>query len=369
MIMSFPNEITVNEILQQLKTDQWRDLVTSLEKVRDYLQTTLPPEKEFRKLIKRLHKLSGHSKWEVRRAVIFALAGVKDDEVKEILQALSEDPFPYVHQAAKQVLKNINRGVTRISDKHYPTAEHLFSLVKKINPRNLRESYNAAMQVGQIHYRELARITAHEFRSSLILLETLIDQLTQVKEVSNSDEGAIVIERLDSELDHLARKMDRLIVFAEGPHSYEVFNIGVLVKKAFDELDVELQGNIVIDGLDVNVAVAGDRQRLIIALQNLLNNAIEASQLGGIVTVSIDINKEEIKITIIDTGKGMDEQQIVNALKPFYSTKREQRGTGLGIPIAQRVIQDFGGELILESEKDVGTKAIMLLPVYNEENE
>ena len=369
MIIRPSHEKNVNEILKQLKTDQWSDLVSSLEKVREYLQNSLLPEKELRKIIKRLHQLSDHPKWEVRRAVIFALAGVKDDEVKEILQTLSEDSFPYVHQAAKQVLKNLSRGVTRISDKHYPTAEHIFSLVKKLNPRNLRESYNAAVQVGQMHYRELARITAHEFRSSLILLGTLIDELSHIEEFSNSDEGAIVIERLNAELDHLARKMDRLIVFAEGPHSYEVFDIGVLVKDAYNELEEKPKGNINIEGLDMDVAVAGDRQRLIIALQNLLNNAVDASQPDGIVTVSIDGNKAEIKITIVDNGKGMDEQQMVNALKPFYSTKREQRGTGLGIPIAQRVIQDFGGELILESEKDVGTKAIMILPVYNEDNE
>jgi len=365
LIMSPSHEYTVNEILEQLKTDQWSDLVSSLEKVRDYLQTTLPPDKEFRKLIHRLHQLSAHPKWEVRRAVIFSLAGVNDDEVTEILKTLSEDSFLYVHQAAKQVLKNLSRGVTRISDKHYPTVEHLFSLVKKINPRNLRESYNAAVQVGQIHYRELARITAHEFRTSLILFETLVSQM---EEFTNSADGVKIINKLHTELDHLARKMDRLIVFAEGPDTYEVFKIGHLVREALDELKEKLQGNIVFNGLDVDIAVAGDRQRLLIALQNLISNALEASPPDKDVVVSIELLEEEIQIAIIDNGRGMDEQQMVNALKPFYSTKREQGGMGLGIPIAQRVIQDFGGELILKSEKDVGTKMIVLIPIHREVN-
>lgn len=372
MIMSSSDEITLKGILQQLNTDQWRDLVTSLEAVRDYLRNTLPPDKEFRKLINRLHQLSGHPKWEVRRAVVYALACVADTEVIEIVKTLTEDSVPYVHQAAKQVLKNIDHGVTRISDKHYPTAEYLFSLVKKINPRNLRESYNAAVQVGQIHYRELARITAHEFRTSLLYFETLIDQLSQIEGLSNSEEGAAIIAKLQAALEHLARKMDRLIIFAEGPETFEVFGAGSLVMEAINEIKLQIgqyngfQGDIIANGLETKVNVAGDRQRLKIAIQNLLSNAIEASPPDQDIDLSIEVAGEEIKVTIYDKGPGMDEQQMVNALKPFQSTKREQGGMGLGIPIAQRVIQDFGGELIFESEKGIGTKAIILLPVYRE---
>ena len=372
MIMSSSHEKTVNEILQQLKTDQWPDLVTGLEKVRDYLQNTLPPDKEFRKLINRLNQLSSHPKWEVRRGVVYALSGVKDDEVTEILKTLSEDSFPYVQQAAKQVLKNLSRGVTRISDKHYPTAEYLFALVKKINPRNLRESYNAAVQVGQIHYRELARITAHEFRTSFLYFKTLLEQLEKSKGLSNSTEGADTLEKLYAELEHMAEKLDRLLIYAEGPETYEVFGVSLLVKEAIAELKEKhrqlnrFQRNIVTNGFDINAQVAGDRNRLKIALQNLVSNAIEASPPDKDVSVLIETVDEEIKIIILDKGPGMDEQQMVNALKPFQSTKREQGGMGLGIPIAQQVIQDFGGELILESEKEQGTKAIVLLPVYRE---
>ena len=367
MIMTSPDENIVNEILKQLKTDQWSDLVSSLEKVRECLQTTLPPDKEFRKLISRLHQLSGHPKWEVRRAVIFALAGVRDDEVKQILETLSEDSFPYVQQAARQVFKNLSRGVTRISDKHYPTAEYLFSLVKKINPRNLRESYNAAVQVGQIHYRELARITAHEFRTSLILFETLVSEM---EEFTNSGDGAKIINKLQTELDHMARKMDRLLVFAEGPDSYEVFKIGVLLQEVIKESrarkNCDFHGDIEAEGLEFDTQVAGDRQRLNIALYNLISNALEASPPEKNINVSIKDDNEMVKIEISDKGKGMDEQQMVNSFKPFQTTRREDGGMGLGIPIAQRVIQDFGGELILESEKGVGTKAIVMLPIHRE---
>lgn len=101
------------------------------------------------------------------------------------------------------------------------------------------------------------------------------------------------------------------------------------------------------------------------SLVNLIDNAVDASQSGAVVTIAVTIDRDYIAIIIKDQGAGMDRETLTNLFMPFYTTKND--GTGLGMPISKKVIEAHAGTLGINSKQGVGTEAVMRLP-YNKEN-
>lgn len=99
------------------------------------------------------------------------------------------------------------------------------------------------------------------------------------------------------------------------------------------------------------------------ALINLIDNAVDASPRGALVTITAATDRNEIVITIKDHGAGMDRETLANLFMPFYTTKNE--GNGLGMPISRKVIEAHAGTLGINSKQGVGTKAAIRLPYKN----
>src|SRR5207249_11209548 len=105
---------------------------------------------------------------------------------------------------------------------------------------------------------------------------------------------------------------------------------------------IEVSHAIVIDALS---------ERLLRAITNLVANAYQAMEAGGILTIrGLVMDGDRIRLTIEDTGKGMTAEAVEHARVRFRSTRRAQGGTGLGLPIAVRIIEDdHRGELEIDS--------------------
>ena len=86
---------------------------------------------------------------------------------------------------------------------------------------------------------------------------------------------------------------------------------------------------------------------------------------GGSITVSSNrLSKGRIAVRIADTGVGVPEDQQSQIFDPFYSTKKG--GTGLGLPIARRIVEEHGGEIALQSELGTGTTFTVELPAEDD---
>ena len=108
------------------------------------------------------------------------------------------------------------------------------------------------------------------------------------------------------------------------------------------------------------VVAALDAFRMERALTNLVTNAIEASSKGQSVTTSLLTGNEKAAIMITDHGQGMDEETLENMFVPFYTKKRA--GTGLGMAIAKKIIEEHGGEIAITSQLGTGTAITVTLP-------
>jgi len=102
---------------------------------------------------------------------------------------------------------------------------------------------------------------------------------------------------------------------------------------------------------------------------NILDNAQDAMAETGTLTINIAQVGSKVKIEFIDTGKGIPEENLKKVFDPFFTTKPVGKGTGLGMSISYRVINDHHGTIDVESEVGKGTKFTIILPINHEEKE
>ncbi len=97
-------------------------------------------------------------------------------------------------------------------------------------------------------------------------------------------------------------------------------------------------------------------------LINLMRNANDANLNGHAILVRAFKKAAAVHIEVVDHGTGISEDVLARIFEPFYTTKEPGKGTGLGLPISARLVEKFGGSLSVESPRDGGTVARIVLP-------
>lgn len=106
--------------------------------------------------------------------------------------------------------------------------------------------------------------------------------------------------------------------------------------------------------------VLGDPAQLSRVVQNLVKNAVEAMQDGGILKISTEIKGEKVVLSVSDTGKGIPKETMEKLFSPFFTTK--EKGLGLGLTIVKKYVTDHGGQVEVDSEEGKGTTFRVILP-------
>ncbi|OYV35572.1 MAG: hypothetical protein B7Z80_17970 [Rhodospirillales bacterium 20-64-7] len=116
--------------------------------------------------------------------------------------------------------------------------------------------------------------------------------------------------------------------------------------------------------LDAAAQVHCDPADLELALHELLNNAVDATAERGEINLSLRQLGAEVQITVADSGVGMAPDILARAVEPFFTTRPNGAGKGLGLPIVDRFARQTGGALQLASLPDQGTTVQLILPKY-----
>jgi two-component system sporulation sensor kinase B len=121
--------------------------------------------------------------------------------------------------------------------------------------------------------------------------------------------------------------------------------------------------NVDVEGSKIGPYVVNvDEQKLKQGLINIIKNGIEAiDESGNIHLYTYKATKKSITIAIEDNGAGMTKEQLEQIGLPFYTTKA--KGTGLGMMVTYKLIQDMGGKIRYESEVNIGTRVLLTLPL------
>jgi two-component system, sporulation sensor kinase E len=108
-------------------------------------------------------------------------------------------------------------------------------------------------------------------------------------------------------------------------------------------------------------AFVGDPARMRQVFQNLVQNAVHSMPEGGKIRIAIQRIDGTVQVELIDTGHGIPPEQIPTLFKPFSSTKRG--GTGLGLMISKKIVQEHSGTIRVDSKLGEGTKFTIQIPV------
>ena len=118
---------------------------------------------------------------------------------------------------------------------------------------------------------------------------------------------------------------------------------------------------------DHSLMVLMDRDKIIQVLINLIQNAFQAIEDGGHVQIILQQEGKMAAIHVCDNGLGISENTLHQIFDPFYTTKED--GTGLGLPLCQKIIDDHQGQISVTSEVGVGSVFTVRLPLYMESSE
>ncbi|MGB8957012.1 MAG: ATP-binding protein [Tumebacillaceae bacterium] len=211
---------------------------------------------------------------------------------------------------------------------------------------------------------QLAAATAHEIRNPLTSIKGFL-QLLEHRLKGNQHEGEIreytriMVEEVDR-MEKIIR--DFLLMTKPSDAVREPVAINSLLERMLTlvQNQATLRNVHVVTDLRSESSVLMHREAIQQVALNLLQNAFEAMNTGGTLTLQTLEDERYVSFKVIDTGVGMTDEEIANLGSPFYSTKTE--GTGLGLTVSSKIIKEHGGRLNVESKKGVGTTITVQLP-------
>jgi len=125
---------------------------------------------------------------------------------------------------------------------------------------------------------------------------------------------------------------------------------------------VELKSNLCEDAC----TLLGDSTQMTRAIQNVIINAVQAAgEKKGAVTVSCLRKDFYVDVRVEDTGHGITPAQMAKIFDPYFTTKQGKSGTGLGLYITKKVVEDHNGSIKVDSTPEVGTRFTIRLPLLN----
>lgn len=251
-----------------------------------------------------------------------------------------------------------------------PSSVMLVVVIRDITRRKqaAEQAFKLALEKERSHIlANFLQDTAHEFRTPITIVGTTLYLMERKPE-----QFATYSARIQTQLDRLLRLVDELRLMAALDTDYEwqmePINLGVLLNEMCrrHEQTIATAGQTLVKQLPATLpSIQGEAEKLIQAIEEVLRNAIQYTPAGGDITVSANERDEQIVVTIADTGGGMPESVHARAFERFFraDTAHTTAGFGLGLPMAQKIIQAHGGEITLTSTPEQGTTVYITLPM------
>ncbi|CCQ93445.1 Histidine kinase [[Clostridium] ultunense Esp] len=226
--------------------------------------------------------------------------------------------------------------------------------------------------------REFTANLSHELRTPLSYISGYSEALLEGKTPPEKEREYLeIVHRESLRLKRLVNDMLDLAQL-EGenyPLKKDLFPFAQLVEEAVQPFRaaVEKKRQTLSLNLDPSVILEGDRDRLNQVIQNLVDNAVKYTPEGGEIAISLREEGEWVILEISDSGIGIPPESLPRIGERFYrvdrSRSRRQGGTGIGVAIVKRILNNHGGMLQYESRLGEGTKATVKLPRWREKGE
>ena len=220
--------------------------------------------------------------------------------------------------------------------------------------------------------RDFVANISHELKTPIGAISLLSEALSEA-----ADDPEMVrhfADRLSNESARLASITREIIELsrlqAEGALAkFDTVRIDQVLRQSVDTNRVlaAAKGIDVVIGGDEGATVWGDFDRLVVAVNNLLSNAVQYSPENSRVGIGVSDAEDRVEIVVTDQGPGMSQEEAERVFERFYRTdqarSRTTGGTGLGLSIVKRIVNAHGGRIEIQSEAGEGSTFTVLLPI------
>lgn len=210
----------------------------------------------------------------------------------------------------------------------------------------------------------VAAQVAHEVRNPLAGLLLYSEHLKGKLNGKVSNGEAQLVDKIIDTINHLTATTEQILNFARpvmlAPQRVDLNGVA---RDVVQLLSTDISAhNIETEWLLDDAPVAGmlDEASIHAATLNLVLNAVQAMSKGGRLTICTEARGDKLRMEIKDTGVGMGPDQVKQIFEPFNTTK--SRGLGLGMPYAQKIIHQHGGQITVQSRQGKGTEVKIELP-------
>ena len=270
---------------------------------------------------------------------------------------------------------NISKGVLdskvpeSSTDKEFTMLNKNFNnmierLKKQQDKLLIAERYNA--------WENVARKLAHEIKNPLTPIQLSIDRLQEkfyTKIVEGKDEFKNYLTTINRQIKDIENLVNEFSSFARMPSPiFKKIEIDLVVKRAINFYKMSSKNKINIKLKEKKFFIQGDEEQLYRVFINLIKNSedsiLEKKQkdklFKGKIDIEINDNNDYITISVLDNGLGIEDASMI--MTPYFTTKKE--GTGLGLPIVSKIINEHKGELII-SDNNPGAKVLIVFQKTN----
>ena len=236
----------------------------------------------------------------------------------------------------------------------------LLAILYKYSLREERHQLEMAHRERLAQMGEMGAMLAHEIRNPLAGIKGYAQVIAKKPQ---DDRNAGFAQRIVAEVLRLENLVNDLLSYARADASppaavnlTELVNYTVsLVRNEAEQKDVAISTECA-EGLQVR----GNRDRLGQVLLNLCKNALQSMPEGGSLQIKAGTFDTHVILAVSDTGHGIARDGLERVFEPFFTTKA--RGTGLGLALCKKIVEEHGGTIRVESEMGKGTSIIIDLP-------
>ena len=230
----------------------------------------------------------------------------------------------------------------------------------------LKDSLNRQKRLDSMGH--LLAALAHQLRTPLTTSMLQVGNLEWLQQGNKCPASQKALTSLQQELETIEQKISDILLFAKGEkvlHDLLSVNDFLHELRIFCARENWKNLNIHWKAIDHTVdqpeslILHCNRNVLLSAISNLLNNALEAG--ATTFNLTCGINDQNLILTFDDNGPGLSEQEQQKVLEPFYTTKAT--GTGLGLPVVRLVTETHSGQLNLTDSPEKGLRIVMTLPL------
>ena len=234
----------------------------------------------------------------------------------------------------------------------------------------LAEDRTEAFRLDEVRRDFVANIS-HELKTPIASVGLLAEALDQAAD--EPEQVRRFANRLTTESGRLARLTQEIIELSrlqaqDALAQPELLDVDAIVAAAVDQSRVVADADqiAIILGKESGAEVYGDEQLLIVAVQNLVANAVHYSPEGSRVGVGVRRHEGVVEITVTDQGVGIPEADLYRVFERFFrvdqARSRHTGGTGLGLSIVKHVVQNHGGDIRVWSQPGSGSTFTIRLP-------